>query len=97
MQPSPGGTQPTSGSAPVAISAHTYAKLLSLADQAPLDCLPLSARTLASAKTLGYCQIGHVRSTPIQRLQGDLGEDRAEELKRALHDFGMRAHHDDGR
>lgn len=81
----------------MSISAHTYAKLLSLADQAPLDCLPLSARTLASAKTLGYHQIGQIRRTPVRRLLDDLGEDRAQELKRALHDFGMRPHPDDER
>lgn len=76
--------------AAVSISAQTYAKLLSLADQAPLDCLDLSPRTLASAKTMGYNQIGQIRSTPMRRLLDDLGEDRADELRRALHDFGMR-------
>lgn len=74
----------------VTISAQTYARLLSLADQAPLESLPLSSRTLASAKTLGYNQIGQIRSTPMKRLLDDLGADRAGELKRALHDFGMR-------
>ncbi|MBY0364753.1 MAG: hypothetical protein EKK52_07215 [Burkholderiales bacterium] len=72
------------------ISPATYAKLLSLADQAPLDCLPLTQRTLAWAKTLGYNQIGQIRSASTQRLLADLGEDRAEELRRALHDFGIR-------
>ncbi len=72
------------------ISAETYAKLLSLADQAPLECLTLTTRTLAYAKTLGYNQIGQIRSTPASRLVGDLGEERAEELQRALNDFGMR-------
>lgn len=76
----------------VSISALTYARLLSLADQAPLECLALSARTLASAKTLGYNQIGQIRSTPLQRLVSDLGEERTQELQRALHDFGMRQH-----
>ena len=75
---------------PVSISPETYARLLSLADQAPLDCLPLTSRTLASAKTLGYNQIGQIRSAPKGRLQADLGEERAEELRRALYDFGMR-------
>ncbi|KQY82372.1 MULTISPECIES: hypothetical protein [Roseateles] len=74
----------------VSISAETYALLLSLADQAPLDCLPLSARTLESARTLGYNQIGQIRNTPAHRLLVDLGAERAEELQRALHDFGMR-------
>ncbi|MEO6278095.1 hypothetical protein [Roseateles sp.] len=74
----------------MSISPETYARLLSLADQAPLDCLSLSSRTLDRAKTLGYNQIGQIRSTPTYRLVGDLGEDRAEELQRALHDFGMR-------
>ncbi len=78
----------------VAISAHTYARLLGLADQAPLECLGLSPRTLASAKTLGYNQIGQVRSTSRQTLLMDLGEERAEELARALHDFGMRPRED---
>lgn len=86
-----------SGAHTVSISAQTYARLLSLADQAPLECLALSARTLASAKILGYNQIGQIRSTPMQRLLDDLGEDRADELKRALYDFGMRQYgdHDD--
>ena len=74
----------------VSISAETYARLLSLADQAPLDCLPISERTLARARTLGYNQIGQIRNTPKSRLLADLGEERAEELKQALHDFGMR-------
>lgn len=74
----------------VSISSETYARLLSLADQAPLDCLPLTERTLERAKTLGYNQIGQIRLTPASRLVGDLGEDRAEELHRALDDFGMR-------
>lgn len=74
----------------VSISPETYARLLSLADQAPLDCLPLTSRTLDRAKTLGYNQIGQIRSTPANRLVGDLGEERAEELHRALYDFGMR-------
>ncbi|MFG6487738.1 hypothetical protein ACG04R_13730 [Roseateles sp. BYS78W] len=74
----------------VSISSETYARLLSLADQAPLECLPLTSRTLDRAKTLGYNQIGQIRTTPTSRLVGDLGEERAEELQRALHDFGMR-------
>jgi hypothetical protein len=74
----------------VSISPETYARLLSLADQAPLECLPLTSRTLACAKTLGYNQIGQIRSTPNSRLFADLGEDRAEELQRALYDFGVR-------
>lgn len=74
----------------VSLSAATYARLLSLADQAPLDCLPLPPRTLAHAKTLGYNQIGQIRSAPNSDLFADLGEDRAQELLRALHDFGMR-------
>ncbi|MDR7267451.1 DNA-directed RNA polymerase alpha subunit [Pelomonas saccharophila] len=81
---------PSSSHGTVSISAETYARLLSLADQAPLDCLPLTSRTLAYAKTLGYNQIGQIRSTPNNRLFADLGEDRAEELQRALYDFGMR-------
>lgn len=82
-------SKPTAAPA-VSISAQTYARLLSLADQAPLDCLDLSPRTLASAKTMGYNQIGQIRSAPMHRLLDDLGEDRADELRRALHDFGMR-------
>jgi DNA-directed RNA polymerase alpha subunit len=74
----------------VPIPAETYAKLVSLADQAPLECLSLTSRTLACAKTLGYNQIGQIRSTPANRLAGDLGPERAEELQRALDDFGMR-------
>jgi len=74
----------------VAISSETYARLLSLADQAPLECLTLTPRTLARAKTLGYNRIGQIRGTPANRLLADLGEERADELKRALYDFGMR-------
>ncbi|MCY4757184.1 hypothetical protein [Pelomonas aquatica] len=74
----------------VSISAATYARLLSLADQAPLECLPLTSRTLVHAKTLGYQQIGQIRSTPPHRLLADLGEERTAELTRALYDFGMR-------
>lgn len=74
----------------VSISAETYARLLSLADQAPLECLTLTPRTLARAKTLGYNRIGQIRGTPTNRLLADLGEERADELKRALYDFGMR-------
>ena len=80
----------SSEDATVTISAETYARLMRLADQAPLECLPLSTRTLAQAKTLGYNQIGQIRSTPPGRLLADLGEDRADELRRALYDFGMR-------
>jgi hypothetical protein len=79
--------------ATVSISPETYARLLSLADQAPLECLPLTSRTLARAKTLGYNQIGQIRSAPDSRLFADLGEDRAEELQRALYDFGVRPMH----
>lgn len=74
----------------MSISAETYARLLSLADQAPLECLPLTSRTLDRAKTLGYNQIGQIRGTSNSRLVGDLGKERAEELQRALHDYGMR-------
>jgi hypothetical protein len=74
----------------MSISSQTYARLLSLADQAPLECLAITARTLAHAKTLGYTQIGQIRGTPDSRLFADLGEARAEELQRALYDFGMR-------
>ncbi|MCE4555823.1 hypothetical protein LXT13_15555 [Pelomonas sp. P8] len=63
---------------------------MSLADQAPLECLPLTSRTLAEAKILGYNQIGQIRMTPVSRLRVDLGAERAEELKRALYDYGMR-------
>lgn len=81
---------PTARGTLVSISAETYSRLLSLADQAPLECLPLTSRTLACAKTLGYNHIGQIRSAPPHRLLADLGEDRAQELTRALFDFGMR-------
>lgn len=84
------GFRPAVNDDTVSISSETYARLLSLADQAPLDCLPLTSRTLAKAKTLGYNQIGQIRSTPASRLLADLGEERADELRRALYDFGMR-------
>jgi hypothetical protein len=86
----PGLPSTVCSGAQLSISAETYARLLSLADQAPLDCLPLTPRTLDRAKTLGYNQIGQIRNTPPSRLLADLGEDRAQELQRALHDFGMR-------
>lgn len=79
-----------SASGAVSISAQTYARLVGLADQAPIECLALSPRTLASARTLGYNHIGQIRATSVQRLLDDLGEERANELKRALHDFGLR-------
>lgn len=74
----------------VSISSETYARLLGLADQAPLECLQLTSRTLSRAKTLGYNRIGQVRNTPAGHLEADLGAERAEELQRALYDFGMR-------
>lgn len=74
----------------VSISSETYALLLSLADQAPVECLPLTPHTLSRAKTLGYNQIGQVRTTPTGRLEEDLGIDRARELQRVLQNFGMR-------
>ena len=75
----------------VCISAATYGRLLSLADQAPLECLPLTPRTLARAKTMGYNHIGQIRDTEHHRLLADLGGERAEELQRALLEFGMRS------
>lgn len=74
----------------VSISAETYARLLSLADHAPVDCLTLAPRTLAHAKTLGYNLIGQIRGAPSHRLTADMGADRAAELMRALGAFGMR-------
>ncbi|MFT7724139.1 MAG: hypothetical protein QM788_15125 [Roseateles sp.] len=72
------------------ISHDTYARLLSLADQAPLDALALNERTLARAKTLGYNLIGQVRNAPASRLRADLGAERAEELHRVLLEYGLR-------
>jgi hypothetical protein len=74
----------------VSISASTYARLLRLADQAPLEGLGLSPCAVASARTLGYHQIGQIRSTPRARLLIELGEDLADEFQRALQDFGLR-------
>lgn len=79
-------TMPTN----VSISAETYARLVMLADQAPLECLQLNSRTLDRARTLGYNKIGQIRTAPLDRLISELGNDRTEELQRALHDFGMR-------
>lgn len=89
-QPSP--THSDRRGVSMSISAETYARLLSLADQAPLDSLPLTERTLDRAKTLGYNRIGQIRNTPQSRLLADLGEERARELRQALYDFGMRQH-----
>lgn len=82
-------------SSTVSISADTYARLLSLADQAPLECLPLTPRTLTCARTMGYNQIGQIRGAQRSRLYADLGKERAEELEHALYDFGMRPPHAD--
>lgn len=76
--------------AKLVVSASAYAGLLSLADQAPLDGLPLAPRTLARAKTLGYNQIGQVRTTSANRLVADFGVEHADELLRALFVFGLR-------
>ncbi|PTT87183.1 hypothetical protein DBR42_12190 [Pelomonas sp. HMWF004] len=74
----------------LSISAETYARLLSLADEAPLDCLPLHARTLVKARTLGYNKVGQIRNASMTRLLADLGEELADELKAALFDYGIR-------
>lgn len=72
------------------VSASSYARLLSLADQAPLEGLQLAPRTLDRAKTLGYNQIGQVRSASANRLVADFGIEHADELLRALFAFGLR-------
>lgn len=72
------------------VSASAYAGLLSLADQAPLEGLPLAARTLARAQTLGYNQVGQIRTTSANRLVADFGVEHADELLRALFVFGLR-------
>ena len=72
------------------VSADVYERLLSLADQAPLDGLPVAPRTLARARTLGYNQIGQVRCTTTHRLVADFGVEHADELLRALYAFGLR-------
>jgi hypothetical protein len=89
-RPKPVSPIPPIRGALVSISAETYGRLMSLADEAPIDCLPLTSRTLAHAKTLGYNQIGQVRHASVNRLLQDLGADRTDEFKRALYDFGMR-------
>jgi hypothetical protein len=90
LREEPVKTHPTRSGVTVSISAETYGRLLSLADQAPLEGLALTERTLARAKTLGYNQIGQIRNTSPGRLLADLGEERADELLQALQDFGMR-------
>jgi len=72
------------------VSASSYARLLGLADQAPLEGLQLAPRTLDRAKTLGYNQIGQVRSASANRLVADFGVEHADELLRALFAFGLR-------
>ena len=72
------------------VSASSYAGLLSLADQAPLDGLPLPALTLARARTLGYNRVGQVRTTSANRLVADFGVEHADELLRALFVYGLR-------
>jgi hypothetical protein len=76
--------------AKLVVSASSYARLLSLADQAPLEGLQLAPRTLDRAKTLGYNQIGQVRSASANRLVADFGVEHADELLRALFAFGLR-------
>lgn len=78
------------GEAKLIVPASVYSRLLSLADQAPLDGLPLAPRTLARAKTMGYNQIGQVRCTTANRLVADFGVEHADELLRALYAFGLR-------
>ena len=78
------------GEAGLVVSSSVYARLLSLADQAPLDALPVAPRTLDRAKTLGYNQIGQVRCTTANRLVADFGVEHADELLRALYAFGLR-------
>ncbi len=80
---------PTRNGVQVPISAESYTRLLSLADQAPLDALALTDRTLARAKTLGYNLIGQVRCTTPNRLVADFGVEPADELLRALFAFGL--------
>jgi hypothetical protein len=89
------GRRLVDGALPIAegklvVSASAYACLLSLADQAPLDGLPLAQRTLARAKTLGYNRIGQVRTTSANQLVADFGIEHADELLRALFVFGLR-------
>jgi hypothetical protein len=78
------------GDAKLIVSAGVYDKLLSLADQAPLDGLPVAPRTLARARTLGYNHVGQVRCTSANRLVLDFGVEHADELLRALYAFGLR-------
>lgn len=77
------------GEARLVITASAHARLLTLADQAPLEALPLAPRTLAHARTLGYNHIGQVRGTPTDRLRADFGAEHAEELLRALTAYGL--------
>lgn len=78
------------GEAKLIVPASVYARLVSLADQAPLEGLPIAPRTLARAKTMGYNLIGQVRCTTANRLVADFGAEHADELLRALHAFGLR-------
>lgn len=76
--------------AKLVVSSSVYARLLTLADQAPLDGLPLTRRTLERARTLGYNQIGQVRNAPAGRLADDFGNQYADELLQALFVHGLR-------
>lgn len=80
----------SAGEARLVVSASVYARLLSLADQAPLENLPLDPRTLARARTMGYNQIGQIRCTTANRLVADFGVQHADELLRALYAFGLK-------
>lgn len=77
------------GDARLVITASAHARLLTLADQAPLEALPLAPRTLAHARTLGYNHIGQVRGTAADQLAADFGTEHADELRRALTAFGL--------
>lgn len=76
--------------AKLVVSSSVYARLLSLADQAPLDGLPLAQRTLERARTLGYNQIGQIHNASASRLIADFGSEQANELLQALFAFGLR-------
>ena len=83
------GFPPSSNGSTVPISVEAYDRLLGLVDQAPLEGLALTGRTLTRAKTLGYTQVGQVRCTTVNRLVADLGVEPADELLRALFAFGL--------
>lgn len=73
----------------VTVSASKYMRLLSTADMAPLDVLPIPPAFLQRASTLGYTHVRSVRLLPRSQLVRDLGEDATDSILSVLDSFGL--------